>query len=156
MRGHGASKKAQKYGEYLEKLSIANKKKLTPSLVVHHARSEDSPIHNYFDWDNTKAAARWRLHQARNLLNGIQVVVEYENQEITTHAFFNVTEGNGEVKHQYVSVEVVAENQDYKDQVIQRALSEVKSWQARYSQYKELGHIFGAIEKTQKELKLKK
>jgi len=36
--------------------------------LVVNARNEDSPLHSYFDWDNTTAAKKWRIHQAGRLL----------------------------------------------------------------------------------------
>lgn len=46
---------------------------LTPENVVRAAEHPDHPLHNRFTWDNTEAAARWRLHEAANLIRSVKV-----------------------------------------------------------------------------------
>ena len=41
---------------------------LTPALVVDAARDTDHPLHSQFEWDDTAAAEKYRLHQASALL----------------------------------------------------------------------------------------
>lgn len=47
---------------------------LTAQAVVAAAADEASAMHACFDWNDTVAGDRWRLHQARNLLRAIKVV----------------------------------------------------------------------------------
>lgn len=48
---------------------------LKPRELVEAARPKDSPIHDYFTWDNTEAAEKYRLMEAaRYLLLRIEVV----------------------------------------------------------------------------------
>lgn len=49
---------------------------LRPSVVVAAAADESSPLHNCFEWDDTKAGHSFRLLQARNLLREVSVTVE--------------------------------------------------------------------------------
>ena len=49
-------KKTQIYGHFLNHLAKSNKGKLTSKEVVNRARSEDSPIHDCFEWNDDKAA----------------------------------------------------------------------------------------------------
>ena len=41
---------------------------LTPQELIEKARSEDSPLHKYFEWDDTIAGGRYRLLQAAKYL----------------------------------------------------------------------------------------
>lgn len=41
---------------------------LTPQLVVDAARDAAHPLHTRFEWDDSKAAEKWRLEQASQLL----------------------------------------------------------------------------------------
>ena len=63
------NKCAQKYGERLEHIAKQNKGKIKPSAVVSDAKDKSSVLHNYFTWDNTEAAEKYRIQQARELIN---------------------------------------------------------------------------------------
>jgi hypothetical protein len=63
---------AQAVGERLEAL----RKKaaaLTPELVLSDAKSTRSPLHRYFEWDDTLAAQKYRIDQAGDLIRSVQV-----------------------------------------------------------------------------------
>ena len=66
-------KKHEIYKKELEKLFIENDGELTPVKVVESAKKKNSPLHDYFVWDDNDAAKLWRLHQARLLFGYIKV-----------------------------------------------------------------------------------
>lgn len=41
---------------------------LSAEIVLQEATDPEHPLHHRFDWDDSVAAHRWRLHQAGNLL----------------------------------------------------------------------------------------
>ena len=148
--------KAQIYGEELEKLQKINDGKLTPKYVVEVAKDKSSPIHDFFEWDNNKASEKWRLHQARQLLNSIEIVITYNGKKEEIRRYFNITkveEDNDDTKRVYIIMEEALSNPKYKKQILQRALEEIEYWQKKYSQYKELSMIFKSIEKTKQRIK---
>jgi hypothetical protein len=51
---------------------------LTAPRVVEEARDESSPLHAHFDWDDTTAAHKHRLEQARTLIRRVRL-------EVTVH-----------------------------------------------------------------------
>src|SRR5690348_11374673 len=53
---------------------------ITAREVLDLARPRTSPIHRYFNWDDTDAAEKYRLMQARKLIACL--VVEIDGQEI--------------------------------------------------------------------------
>lgn len=55
--------------------------------VVESARSADSPLHRFFEWDDAKAAHQHRLSQARRLIRMVTVVTKTETVEITSVAY---------------------------------------------------------------------
>ena len=146
-----SNKQAQVYGEYLAELSKEKKNQLTAQDVVNDARNTKSPIHDYFEWDDSMAAEKYRLEQARCLIRSIDIVVTYQGEEKPVRAIVCVEYSGREA---YVPIQVVAKNADLRQQIIEKALSEIISWQGRYETYKELGLIFGAIKQTQQELRL--
>jgi hypothetical protein len=48
---------------------LEKKGRITAHAVLDAARPESSPIHDCFDWDDSEAAEKWRLEQARVTIN---------------------------------------------------------------------------------------
>lgn len=149
-------KKVQMYGEELEKIT-EKKGVLKPLDVVEVARNKRNPLHECFDWDDSKAAEKYRLHQARNLINHISVIVRWDHTEKEQKAFFSVNETPYEKENRaYVTFERVLSEPELRNQMIEQALSEVEYWQEKYSQYAQLGRIFVAIRETKRKIFQKK
>lgn len=53
--------------------SLAEQGDVSERTIVDVARSENSPLHRYFDWDKDVAADNWHLHQAGTMLRSIRV-----------------------------------------------------------------------------------
>jgi len=141
---------AQKYGPEIYALS-EKYEECTPELAVRTASPPKSRLHDYFLWDNKKCGHLYRLEQARHLINHLIIVVEYPSgEEKETKAFFNLKTKKG--TRSYIPVEVVANDEFYYQQVLQEAMNEIIEWKRRYSDYRELRLIFGAVEETQKKL----
>lgn len=51
------------------------KRTITPEELVEEAREADSPLHDMFEWDGTRAAALYWLYQARQVLREYRIVV---------------------------------------------------------------------------------
>jgi len=85
----------QAIGETLDVLTSNNGGKLTPTIVVKEASKKNSVLHEYFEWDNTKAAKQWRIQQARNIIAGVAEVVIIKTKPSIKRSFFSVTE-NGQ------------------------------------------------------------
>jgi hypothetical protein len=69
--GKGSSfddEKAQVYGEFLWKMREENGDVLTPHQIVDKAKPKNSPIHEYFEWDDGIASEKYRIWQARYLI----------------------------------------------------------------------------------------
>lgn len=48
---------------------------LTTDVVIEDARDQNSPLHNYFDWNDVEAADKWRKEQARRLIRSVRLVI---------------------------------------------------------------------------------
>ena len=147
---------AQVIGEYLSKLQGGTADTFTPGEVLEAARPKSSPIHEFFNWDDSTAAEAWRLQQARLIVNHIEVIVRTDGGERNVRAFLNVELPQGDdggPTRVYMAAEAVASSEYFRSQVIAEALAEVRRWQSRYKEYRELAAIFGAIERTELELR---
>jgi nucleotide-binding universal stress UspA family protein len=52
---------------------------LTPERVLAAAAPVDSPIHDFFTWDDDDAAYKQRLHEARSLIRRVKVEIKIGN-----------------------------------------------------------------------------
>ena len=68
----------------LQELSEQNDGRITPDLVVKDAKKKTSPMHGEFDWNVQKAANAHWLHQARQLISSVRVVITNETRTIST------------------------------------------------------------------------
>lgn len=145
---------AQQVGEFLERMES-----FTPSDVVAAARPESSPLHQHFTWDDLVAAEKFRIQEARQLVNHIVVVVTVQGKQQETKAFHSIVVDSGDEEsvpeHRYTTVRIVAKSQDMREQVIQRALTELEGWQARYQQYQDVlsAELFTEIKRTVKRVR---
>lgn len=57
----------------LLKILEDNEGRITPALVVEHARQSDSPLHSEFNWDVEAAAYQHWVHKARHLLDSYKL-----------------------------------------------------------------------------------
>jgi hypothetical protein len=136
-----------------EILDIKEQDGLTASNVVKRAKDKKSPLHDFFEWDNKVASHNWRLAQARNLINEIQIIVgekklfAFENVQIIT------TDGTKE--RAYMSKEEILGSEELRNQMIKRAFDQINFWKSQYSVYSELKPIFVSIDKTKKKLSKK-
>lgn len=145
--GSRVSVDAQVAGERMEKIR-ARKGGLTPAAVVQDARSDRSPLHHEFEWDDRRAAAMQRLSRAGELIRYIAVTVRGESgaEPVTTRAFVSVREN----EHQhFTSVSVAMSDPLLRDQVLARALGELRAFQAKYRDLAELAPVFEALEQMQ-------
>lgn len=55
------------------------------SDVVEAARPKEAPLHRFFEWDNGKAARKFRIEQARWLVRSVRVVVRYVSGSTAEH-----------------------------------------------------------------------
>lgn len=78
-----------------ELLSINNEEgELKPDSVVTRASDSNNPLHEHFEWDNSKAAHEHRLWQARRMICQVEVFVVAE-PETRTRAFVNLNTVEG-------------------------------------------------------------
>jgi len=83
-------------------------KDVTAESVVEAARSSASEIHDLFDWSNTKAAHKWRLHQARQALQALEFVVVKDERPTRALQFVGA---NDEGRGRYVPFEKLTQDQ---------------------------------------------
>ena len=144
-----------------EVLEVQTKYGLTADSLLKKASKKSSSLYEFFEWDNSSAGDKWRLQQARTLINEIKIIVE--DKEIYAFENVNISIANKEdsVKNKFSSREYkpiveIMDNADFKQQLIQRALAEAKYWKERHSELVELNSIFCSIDEESKKWQNKK
>lgn len=141
--------KAQEVGEHLHGLARGRLKELTAQQVLEDAAREDSPLHDYFTWDDTEAARKYREWQARHLINHIQVRVVRVGDEKPVRAFVNVVmETAHGAKRVYVDQSRAVQRSELRDQLLDRAKETIRHWRERFREVTELSGIHRAIDET--------
>lgn len=138
-------KDAQKVGEEIKSLSGKDgDKPVKPQEIVEYARNNKaSELYKCFEWNDSLAAERYRLVQARNVVNSIIYVVETveEGKEPQKVKVFMQTEyGSG-----YQPTEVIVKNEDKYQKLLQQAYKDLKVFKERYYMLTELKEIFDLI-----------
>lgn len=126
--------------------SLETEGSLTPQAVVESARSEKSPLHNFFDWDDESAGGKYRLEQARSLIQSYTVEFIGPDQiSKVVRGYVSVqTKDAGRV---YKRVEVVLSNNELRDQMLENLRSEIRNLQAKY------GHLLDFHKVLEEEIK---
>lgn len=127
----------------LDQLAKRGKGILTADAVVKHARNPETALHEAFEWDDTEAARRFRLDQARQV---IRFYVYYEPQvERQVRAYVSVpsdrAEGNG-----YRHSREVAANQDWSAQLLEEVAVKVRQMRDSYAYIRILDDLWPRLE----------
>ncbi len=95
----------------LAEIEMRNRGRLTPDAVIDDAKQKDSPLHDQFEWDKSKAAyAHWQ-DQARALITSVRVTVTTETSIVKS--VYYVRDPSAASKDQgYVSVDKLRTDQD--------------------------------------------
>ena len=125
----------------LRKIEQENGGLLRPEAVVDFARNPKTALHDVFDWNDTTAAASWRLQQARAF---IRVMVQIMPDPRSNDEPLRV--------RMYTALREDAEGYKYtpelmttkagRESVLATALAELESFQEKYAHLQELAGVF--------------
>jgi hypothetical protein len=139
-----------------EIIEIQKDKGLTAETILDEAKKKSSPLHNFFDWDNTTAGEKWRLQQARILINEVKVIVNSKERYAFENVRITVCDQPEETTREYKPIMEILSKEEYRKQVIKQALENATYWKEKYSEYNELKPIFVSINKVKKKWQSKK
>ena len=128
---------AQKVADEISSIGLSVK----PEEIVDKARDENTELHKCFEWDDTKAAEKYRVYQARQIVCHLIVKeVDDEPQKQEVRFFYKTDSQEG-----YKPTSYIMRNKDEYHKLLDRALTELKAFQRKYSTLKELDGLFDAI-----------
>lgn len=112
--------------EVYREISKIDKK--TSENIVKVAKNPASPLHKYFEWDDSIAAQKYRLSQARTLV----LSIGFEENGQSYRQFESVVI-NGE--RMYESAENIAQSQNLVDQVLRQALDDLLFFKQKHQRW---------------------
>ena len=103
-------------------------KVIYPGDVVAAARAPDHPLHDRFEWDDTRAGHHWRLHQARVLIASVQIEQRDDAGRVTTvQAYHHIRdEGVG-----YIPTEVIVRHESLMETLTREMLRDIRAMARR-------------------------
>ena len=138
-----------------EVLEVQVKYGLTADSLLKKASKKSSSLYEFFDWDNSSAGEKWRLQQARVLINEIKIIVDDKEMYAFENVNVSIIEKESSSR-EYKSIVEIINNANYRQQLIQRALFEAIYWKNRHSELTELNPIFSLITEISEEWQSKK
>lgn len=105
--------------------------KITPEILLDHGSDPESPLHQYFEWNQEKAAESYRLVQAYKLIRSYQIKRETEKGVVKMRKYHVITSSE-EDKGDYKDIDDVI-NDDYMKQILEKQI--LDNLRAAYNKY---------------------
>lgn len=121
--------------------------------VLAEARKKDSPLHHRFEWDDTEAAEKYRMIQARALISISAEVTKGSN--VPTRVFVSLKNerwsGGG-----YRTAVSVLSNEDMQQQLLQDALENMEYFREKFKRLQQLSDVMETMKQAEQRLKTKR
>lgn len=113
---------------------------MAPEVVVKVARSEDSPLHPAFIWDDAEAAEQYRYDQARRLISSIRVQYSKSEPPVPVFVSLRVEDvSNAEATGRAYSLTTdIANDPDARFRLMREAVNNIEGILDRYAWIEEL------------------
>ena len=114
----------------------------TPQQIVDAARDEGTELHRCFEWNDSVAAEKYRLTQARTIVCNLVIKrPESEEEQPKVRYFYKTESGSG-----YKPSTFIFKQDDEYQALLKRAWEELRIFKAKYSTLKELEEILSLID----------
>ncbi|MBQ3337601.1 MAG: hypothetical protein IJG80_09380 [Selenomonadaceae bacterium] len=123
------------------------KDSVTAKELLDDSRDVNAPLHPCFEWNDSIAAEKYRLDQARRIIGSIEVrYIGDKTPPKPIRAFLCVTPSPTRQQGEFVGIDVILSKENYRKQVLSNALIELRAFQRKYSTQEELLGVFKAID----------
>lgn len=129
--------------EELQVIAKKHKGILKAEDVVQFAMDPETALHSQFDWEDSEAAHKWRLHQARNIIRINVSTLPHVERSFRT--FVSLMDDRQQEGGGYRPTVNVLSNAEHRAALVQQAFDELERWQEKYKTLVEFSAIFEAI-----------
>ena len=139
-----------------EILRVEEEEGLNAENLLEVAKNKKNSLHELFDWDDSSAGEKYRLQQARILINEVKIIVNdkelyaFENVQVSISTKSGTP--NNITSRIYKPIGEIMDKEEYRKQVLSSALSNMGYWKEKYVEYNELKPIFVSLNKVKKKL----
>lgn len=132
-----AQKCADEIMEICEELESA-----TPQQILEKARDSNTELHKCFTWDNTEAAEKWRISEARTVVRNLKIIEQKSDKQpepTTIRVFYKTDNESG-----YKPTKLILKKPDEYKALVERCRSELLAIKQKFnsiSEYKEIWEL---------------
>jgi len=126
---------------------------LRPEDIVAAARSKSSPLHPYFEWDDSAAAAAYRLIQAAALIRYVKISVETKSDKVVIVRMFESLPSDRGDDTGYRTIHSIMNDEMKREELLKTALCELEAFRIRYRHLCEFAGLMREIERTSEALR---
>jgi hypothetical protein len=115
-----------------------------PREVVEYAKNPQTALHSFFEWDNSVAAEKYRVQQARELIRAIVTVVDPGDTPIVTRAYVRLST-DGQQAGYRLATDVLSDPEQ-REVYVRDAMREFAILRKRYQHIVELAALFSTMD----------
>jgi hypothetical protein len=119
---------------------------IKPEHLVEEARDESNLLHGCFEWNDTVAAGKYRISQAKDLIRKLVKVEQVGGEIKTTRAVVSVSFSDEEPRSYYMA-SVVMEDEYARNCLLKDAYRDCEIFREKYSTLLEVKYVIEAIDK---------
>lgn len=128
----------------LETIRNAHGGVLYPKDVVEFAEDPGTALHSRFTWDDTKAAAEYRLWQARQIIRVSVMILPRDDTKVQAYVSLLHDRKGPDPNRGYRNICDVMATPVLRKTLLQEALDELERVEEKYKGLKELAEVFAA------------
>lgn len=115
---------------------------LRPADVIAYAKNPSTALNSHFTWDDNEAARRFRLEQARAVIQVAVTILPGTSKKFRIYVSMRDDRGKG--GGGYRTLLTVLGDKEKRALLLAEALDDFDRWQAKYETLKELAGVFAA------------
>lgn len=123
---------------------------LTPQNILDASRPKNALFHTLFQWDDNVAAEQYRLHQARVILNNIEVTVVSDGQPKQISVYEVIKQPSSSQVYKNINSMTVSDI----DFIKQKTIKELNILKDKLSVYKEFSKVTSSLNQAIQDLNI--
>lgn len=130
--------------EELAAIAASNGGVLLPAKVVAFARNPETALHARFDWNDSEAAEKWRIEQARQVIRLNVIVVP--NHSAPVRAYVSLSPDRENDGGGYRRLVDIMSSDALAAQMLADALADLRATKRKYESLRALRPVWEALE----------
>lgn len=127
-----------RWKQELEKVRAKHSGYLRPKDVVAAARDKSNPLHDQFEWDDSKAGRAYRLQQAVMLIHQVTFLPADSDEPVRAYVSLS---SDRLARRGYRAMMDVLSDRVLRAQLLSDALAELKAFSSRYDRIRKVTKV---------------